>query len=1417
MRKLLLSALAFSVFGLSFGQVAQQNQLQVQTGPNNLKKVVMSNLSAQPKTLNTSLNLNDGEFTGHGLPGHNCASHDLTKEHYQERGVWQQVQADYQQSAGSIQPPASAKTPGTNTISIIFHVVYNNATENVSNAAIMNVYDDIVEDFQLMNANASNARPGFTPADANINFCLATQDPLGNPLAEPGVIRVSTTETFYDSDNGEENKMKSSATGGSDIWDRDDYLNVYICDITNGATSGTAGYAYRPTPSFLPGAAIDAIVLDYNLGVNNENILTHEIGHYLGLDHTWGGSGGCANDDGFADTPNTTGPSFNYAGSCSGSQQTCSGIETQYENYMDYSNCTVMFTQDQANYMLSILTGIRSSLLLSPGCDPTNTPPITDFTADVVTVPVGGAVNFTDLSTNAPTSWSWTFGGGAAASTLQNPAITFNTVGTYDVSLTATNAFGSDTETKTAYIQVVAPATGTTCDTLRNYDPSVTNYTYYNVTEGYLPGTGAINVGTVEPILEVAEHFFTAATAEVRRITVPIFILEDVSGTGSVNVNVYDGHDGTNYVPTGAPVATETVLFSDLQNLAFNEINFTTPGSVTGDFWVSFEMTYNPVWDTIVFGLNDTGPTTAVADSGFAVNINTIGWLSDDSAFDIPESINMDVMLSNGADPVANLQFSETEVCVGGSIDVNGSGSTNTTDYYWQFLNNTATVLIADTNVAATSFTLPAANDYVIALFTEGSCKSDLDFIVVTANPQVSATVTSTATTCGLNNGSITITNPQNGDGANYEYSLDGVNYVTTSTWNNLPSGNYDVYVRTTGDNCEVMYTTTIGASTQFTATTSPNQAICEGNSATISAAGGTTYSWTDGINPVGSTASITVTPATTTQYECLVTDGSGCQSIVTVTVTVNPLLDASFTFNDYCEGAANGPTNVATAGGVYSFNPAVSDGATISASTGVISNGVLNTTYTVEYATSGACPDTQTETVTVTGADDATFTTSDWCTNGTHSVTGIITPGGTFAFNPLPGDGAAISASTGEITGATAGSSYTIEYTTPASICQTSSTQTVTYNTAPTVNAGTDFSVCAGQQATLTATGASTYAWGGTVTNGVPFTPNGTATYTVTGTAANGCTDTDDIIVTVNTLPTVEAGVNQSECEGTMVTLTGSGTATTYTWNNGVTDNTPFTQANGTVTYTVTGTDANNCQNTDVVDVTITANPTVGAGSPQIVCEGQTVTLSGTGATTYTWDNGVTNNTAFTPSVGVTTYTVTGTTNGCSNTATVDVTVNALPAVTLPAIADVCANYAPITLSGGAPAGGTYGGANVTAGIFDPATATIGVNTVTYTFTDANNCSNTASETINVDDCADIHEDEIDALKVYPNPTADLLNIEFEGQFEVQLFDVNGKLVHVSNGSDKIIVDVASYEAGIYLIRLHANGQFYQKRIVRQ
>jgi len=159
-----------------------------------------------------------------------------------------------------------------------------------------------------------------------------------------------------------------------------------------------------------------------------------------------------------------------------------------------------------------------------------------------------------------------------------------------------------------------------------------------------------------------------------------------------------------------------------------------------------------------------------------------------------------------------------------------------------------------------------------------------------------------------------------------------------------------------------------------------------------------------------------------------------------------------------------------------------------------------------------------------------------------------------------------------------------------------------VTVGQAPTVSAGSNQAVCTGNTVTLNGSGAVSYTWNNNIQNGVAFTPVTTQTYIVTGTGANGCTDTASVVVTVNANPDVNAGQDQSVCEGQSVTLNGAG-ATTYTWDNGVQNGVPFTPAT-TQAYTLTGTNAAGCSATDQVIVTVNAAPTVTLGPDTVICE---------------------------------------------------------------------------------------------------------------------------------------------------------------------------------------------------------------------
>jgi gliding motility-associated-like protein len=244
------------------------------------------------------------------------------------------------------------------------------------------------------------------------------------------------------------------------------------------------------------------------------------------------------------------------------------------------------------------------------------------------------------------------------------------------------------------------------------------------------------------------------------------------------------------------------------------------------------------------------------------------------------------------------------------------------------------------------------------------------------------------------------------------------------------------------------------------------------------------------------------------------------------------------------------------------------------------------------------------------------------------------------------------------------------------------------------------------------------------------PTTP-GTTTITIT--VSDGlCSKNFTFNITVNPLPTVNAGPDLSGCAGQSITLTGSG-ANTYLWDNGATNGVPFVPGIGTVVYTVTGADMNGCQDIDNVSVTINPLPAVNAGADIAVCAGGSVTLNGSGAISYIWDNGASDGVAFVPAASAT-YTVIGTDgNLCTNTDAVMVTVNANPTVTFNALPAFCEDASPYTLSEGSPAGGTYSGPGVSGSTFVPASAGPGIWTLSYSYIDGNGCPGSANTSVTV------------------------------------------------------------------------------------
>src|SRR5574343_545241 len=423
-------------------------------------------------------------------------------------------------------------------------------------------------------------------------------------------------------------------------------------------------------------------------------------------------------------------------------------------------------------------------------------------------------------------------------------------------------------------------------------------------------------------------------------------------------------------------------------------------------------------------------------------------------------------------------------------------------------------------------------------------------------------------------------------------------------------------------------------------------------------------------------TATITPTAAGTPCYTYTVVDNFGCTWTQNQCITVNANTPVNAGADvTICTGGST--TLTASGAATYTWSPATGLSATTGAS--VTATPAATTTYTVTGTSAGGCITTDQVIATVTATPAATTT---------YTVTG------------------------------TTGS------------CTSTDQVIVTVNPVATANANVDQTVCVGGSITLAGSvggSATTGTWSapsGTFSNAssltstyTPTITSGTVTLTLTSNDPAGpcLAVTDQMIITVNPLPTVSAGPDVAICTGASTTLTATGAAT-YTWSpatglSGTTTASVTANPTATTTYTVTGTSAAGCINTDQVVVTVNPLPTVNAGVDQTICVGASVTLAGSGAATYTWNNGVTNGVAFAPAA-TTTYTVTGTSAaGCINTDQVVVTVNPLPLVNAGPDISVCTST-PVTLNGSGASIYVWSGGITNGVAFTPAATT------TYTLT---------------------------------------------------------------------------------------------------
>ncbi len=350
---------------------------------------------------------------------------------------------------------------GGYVIPIVFHVIHNNGPENITDTQVLDAVRILNEDYNKENPDWDNVRPEFLGivGDVGIEFRLATKDPSGN--CTTGITRTVSALT----------NEGTSAMKALIHWPRNEYLNVWVA----ASADGSAGYTYRPaTAQWMPNE--DGIVLQHSYtgsigtgSAGRSRALTHEVGHWLNLAHTWGDSNdpglasNCGQGDGVADTPTTIGWT-----TCNLSGASCGSPLDNVENYMEYSYCTKMFTAGQGTRMIATLnnsTAQRNELwqtsnLINTGVNGNAPLCMAQFTSTSAVICTGGTIQFTDASYHDVSIWNWTFpGGDPASSTEQDPLVTYATAGTYPVTLSVSNG-SSVVSTTTNALAVVAADPG---------------------------------------------------------------------------------------------------------------------------------------------------------------------------------------------------------------------------------------------------------------------------------------------------------------------------------------------------------------------------------------------------------------------------------------------------------------------------------------------------------------------------------------------------------------------------------------------------------------------------------------------------------------------------------------------------------------------------------------------------------------------------------------------------------------------------------------------------------------------------------------------------------------------------------------------------------------------------------------------
>ncbi|CAN5152877.1 hypothetical protein BH09BAC5_BH09BAC5_03800 [soil metagenome] len=526
-------------------------------------------------------------------------------------------------------------------------------------------------------------------------------------------------------------------------------------------------------------------------------------------------------------------------------------------------------------------------------------PPVANFVANVTTVSAGGSVSFTNTSLYAysGSTYSWSFSGGTpATSTLQTPpAIVYNTPGTYNVSLTVTNANGNNTHVATGYITVTAP-TGCTKVNL----PAPGSWHPVNYYTGASVGQdGWINGVNINIEKEKAMYFDESSQPYtiLNNVWVAFGLAYSSNPAKIVSLKIYDGTSGTPGSQVGTTVnATMGQIMSDVNGNYYTEYSFvnnpvTLPASKK--FFVSIVLT-NLNWatshDTLSIVSNTAGETTPSA-IGEKQNDNTWHQYTTAGSWNLPASLYIHPFLTN-ANSVATFTQSATSICAGDQILFDATGSTFEDTLLWYFPN--AAPVVSNTVTQSTLYNNAGSYQAILYIVGGGCHLFDSAFVNITVNPNPVVNISATATSICVGN-STTLT----ASGAS-TYSWSPPNFLsstTTATTISTPTSTitYNVLGTNTSTGCSSNSTieidvlnTPVAAETESATTICIGQPVVFDGSQSVDA---TTFTWSfpGGTPATSNSSSETVTYSTAGNYNAtlIVSNSCGADTIVSQTIAV--------------------------------------------------------------------------------------------------------------------------------------------------------------------------------------------------------------------------------------------------------------------------------------------------------------------------------------------------------------------------------------------------------------------------------------------------------------------------------------------------------------------------------------------------